>query len=86
MYELSYLFHLIRDEYQCNDDIVIYIGYKQEEITKELETISSFKNIIVKFSGFIPYQTSHYDDVLGIMLASDNQYGKKISYQTGEIQ
>lgn len=77
--DLSYLLHLIRDEYRCNDDVVIYTGYKQEEIAKELEIISSYKNIIVKFGRFIPNQTPHYDDALGIMLASDNQYGKKIS-------
>lgn len=77
--DLSYLLHLIRDEYQCDDDIVIYTGYKKDEISRELEIIGSRKNIIVKFGRFVPNQTKHYDDVLGIVLASDNQYGERIN-------
>lgn len=77
--DLSYLLHLIRDEYQCDDDIVIYTGYKKDEISRELEIIGSHKNIIVKFGRFVPNQTKHYDDVLGIVLASDNQYGERIN-------
>lgn len=38
-----------------------------------------WKNIIVKFGRFIPNQHPHYDEVLGINLASDNQYAEKIS-------
>ena len=77
--DLSYLLHLIRDEYQCDDDIVIYTGYKKDEISRELKIIGSRKNIIVKFGRFVPNQTKHYDDVLGIVLASDNQYGERIN-------
>jgi hypothetical protein len=77
--DLSYLLHIIRDEYQCNDDVVIYTGFYREEIIRELEIISSYKNVIVKFGRFIPNQQPHYDEVLGVKLASDNQYGKRIS-------
>lgn len=55
------------------DDIVIYTGYYPEEIPSYLEKLSWFKNIIIKFGRFIPNQKSHYDTVLGIELASDNQ-------------
>ena len=64
-----------------NDDIVIYTGYTEEEIkTKDIyESLLSYKNIIIKFGRYVPNQKSHYDEVLGINLASDNQYAKVIS-------
>lgn len=63
------------------DDIIIYTGYKKEEIqTKEIyKYLLKAKNIIIKFGRFIPNQRSHYDEVLGIKLASDNQYAERIS-------
>lgn len=65
----------------CDDDIVIYTGYTEEECEKKryIKLLSNYNNIIIKFGRFIPNQTPHYDEVLGIKLASDNQYGKKIS-------
>lgn len=62
-----------------NDDIVIYTGYHKEEIENYIEILKIIPNIIVKFSRFIPDHEKHYDEVLGIWLASDNQYGEKIS-------
>ena len=44
-----------------------------------INNLKQFPNIIIKFGRFIPNQQSHYDEVLGINLASDNQYAKKIS-------
>ena len=63
------------------DDIVIYTGYTQEEIqNREIyKYLLNAKNIIIKFGRFIPNQQPHYDEVLGIMLASDNQYAEVIS-------
>jgi len=61
------------------DDIVIYTGYTEEEISKEIEELSQYKNIIVKFGRYIPNKKSHYDELLGVTLASDNQYAKLIS-------
>ena len=61
------------------DDIVIYTGYKEEEIKNQLQYLRAYHNIIVKFGRFIPNQQPHYDDVLGVMLASDNQYAERIS-------
>jgi len=67
-------------------DIVIYTGYNESEVSKKIEQIwqiaSSYYyrgNIIIKFGRFIPNQQYHYDEVLGISLASDNQYAKIIS-------
>lgn len=66
-----------------NDPIIIYTGYTEEELTEEpggpgpLVYLRN-KNIIIKFGRFVPNQSPHYDEVLGINLASDNQYAKKI--------
>lgn len=62
------------------DDIVIYTGYNKEEISDKVTYLAnSFKNIIIKFGRFVPNDASIYDEVLGITLASKNQYGEKIS-------
>ena len=62
-----------------NDDIVIYTGYYKIEIEKEIEILKKYKNIIIKFGRYIPNRPNRYDDILGVTLASDNQYAEKIS-------
>ena len=62
-----------------NDDIVIYTGYKEEEVVDIIAIIRLYPNIIVKYGRFIPGHAPHFDDVLGVNLASDNQYAKRIS-------
>lgn len=64
---------------KSQDDIVIYTGYKKEEISYAVDWLNLFPNIIVKFGRFVPDQQKHYDEVLGIYLASDNQYAERIS-------
>lgn len=65
----------------CSDDIVIFSGYNKEEI---LPLINSFKvfegkgKIIVKFGRYIPNSNKKYDDILGVTLASENQYAEVI--------
>ena len=61
-----------------NDDIVIYTGFYKEEVEEEIENLKAFKNIIVKFGRYIPDQEPHYDEVLGVKLASPNQKGERI--------
>lgn len=74
------LFDLVEEFRTCTEDtIVIYTGYKEEEIEGYISAISKFKNIIVKFGRFIPNAEHKFDPVLGIELASSNQYAKKIS-------
>ena len=62
-----------------DDDIVIYTGYNLSELEEKVELLSYFDNIIIKFGRYIPNKQSHYDNVLGVNLASDNQYAIKIS-------
>lgn len=64
---------------KTDDDIVIYTGYYKEEIQSYINELKQFKNIIIKFGRFIPNNKKHYDEVLGVHLASDNQYAEKIS-------
>lgn len=62
-----------------DDDIVIYTGYYKEEIKSYIDELKQYKNVVVKFGRYIPNHQPHYDDVLGVYLASDNQYAKRIS-------
>ena len=62
-----------------NDDIVIYTGYNKDEISNEIQYLAKyFWNIIIKFGRFIPNDNKKYDEVLGVWLASSNQYAEKI--------
>ena len=80
--DLFYFIICLREMYKCDDDIVIYTGYEEDNdiVQKCLKIIWKYidvKNIIVKFGRFIPDQEPHYDEVLGVNLASDNQYAKR---------
>lgn len=63
----------------CLDEIIIYTGYNANEITNYINKLKEFPNIIIKFGRYIPNHKPHYDSVLGIYLASDNQYAEQIS-------
>lgn len=77
--DLWWFISILRASYRCNDDIVIYTGYNKDEILDKVEMFKQFPNIIIKFGRYIPGQQPHYDEVLGVKLASDNQYAEKIS-------
>jgi hypothetical protein len=62
-----------------NDEFIIYTGYYKKEIQQQINTLTQFKNLIVKFGRFIPDQKSHYDNILGVNLISNNQYAERIS-------
>ena len=60
-------------------DVVIYTGYDKEEVedkVKELKKVYPW--LIIKYGRYIPNQNPHYDEVLGIFLASDNQYAERV--------
>ena len=63
----------------CNDDFVIYTGYYPDEIKNYIQELKKFENIIIKFGRFIPKSASVLDKILGVKLASENQFAKKIS-------
>lgn len=62
-----------------DDDIVIYTGYNKAEVVEQIDLLSALKNIIVKFGRYVPGQQPHADPILGVSLASDNQYAERIS-------
>lgn len=75
--DLKTLVSLLRT--QTLDDIVIYTGYKEEEIKNKIQYLRAYRNVIIKFGRFIPNQQKHYDEILGVHLASGNQYARRIS-------
>lgn len=77
--DLYTIIQIIRNT--CMDDIIIYTGYYPNEVKKELDCLKHIcngENIIVKFGRFIPNRPGHYDELLGVTLASDNQYAKRL--------
>lgn len=74
--DLMDLIIYIRKEKQCHDPIVIYTGYNKNEDQVVEMALKHYDNIIVKWGRFIMGQEPHYDEVLGINLASNNQYAE----------
>ena len=77
--EIVELVRVLREDFDCHDDVVIYTGYYPDEVATVLDRLREFDNIIVKFGRYIPNMKSRFDDVLGVYLASENQYAVKIS-------
>lgn len=77
--EVISLVKTLREDFDCHDDVVIYTGYYPEEISIILAMIEKYDNIVVKFGRYIPNMKSRFDEVLGVTLASDNQYAVRIS-------
>lgn len=70
---------IVKFREKSQDDIVIFTGYNKEEIANKINILLRFPNIIIKFGRYIPNQEKHYDEVLGVELASPNQYAERIS-------
>jgi len=80
--QFSELISFIKDFREVlNDDIVIYTGYTDSEVrlTGQRQILCTFPNIIVKYGRFIKDRPHHTDNVLGVELASENQYAERIS-------
>lgn len=84
--DLVNFIYTLRTLYNCNDDIVIYTGYTEDEVSKLqiidkiniLDKLAKYGNIIIKFGRFIPNSLHKFDNILGVELASQNQYAKFI--------
>lgn len=72
------------NHHNIHDDLVIYTGYSEDEI-RESDILSSAlssvvdkcrltRNLVVKYGGFVSGCAPHFDAVLKVNLASDNQY------------
>lgn len=75
--DLKEMVQLFRQK--TKDDIIIYTGYIEKEIFSQVQELKQYPNIIIKFGRFIPNQEKHYDNILGVYLASPNQYAEQIS-------
>ena len=61
------------------DMIIIYSGYYESEISWEVEYLrQNYNNIIIKYGRFKPNEHHVFDEILGVKLASDNQYSEQI--------
>lgn len=80
--ELFELVKTVRELCHWMDDIVIYTGYTEAELESNeyFQKIISYPNIIIKFGRFRPGHEPHYDEYLGVKLASGNQYSKRYNY------
>ena len=61
-----------------NADVVIYTGYYPNEIVNELMCLSAYPNVIMKYGRFIPNVDGRFDNILGVYLASNNQYAERL--------
>lgn len=63
------------------DDIVIYTGFTENEIKNSLiyPKLLQYPNIIIKYGRYLEGQKAHFDEILGVTLASNNQYARLIS-------
>ncbi len=85
-YEFYLLLELVNEfRKRTSDEIIIYTGYYPYEILNELIHLSHYENIIIKFGRFIPNQDKHFDNVLGVELASDNQFAVKLNKDVDDI-
>ena len=66
-------------KHDCNDMFIIYTGYYENEVEDFITQVKQFKNIIIKFGRYKPNKNTRYDEVLGVTLASPNQYARQIS-------
>ena len=62
-----------------DSDVILYTGYYKSEIEDKIIQLQKFPNIIVKFGRFKPDEPHHIDPILGVELASTNQYAEKFS-------
>lgn len=76
--EVLHFIYLLRNEYNCHDDVILYTGYYKNEIIDQVKQLSYIDHIIIKFGRYKPNEKSHFDEVLGIKLASLNQYAERI--------
>jgi hypothetical protein len=77
--DLYYFIYALRFVFKNDDPVIIYTGYNKDEISSKIEDLRKFSNIIIKFGRYIPDQKPHYDEILGVNLASDNQYAEVIT-------
>lgn len=75
--EIMCFLYKLREEYHCDDTVVIYTGYTEPEAQRAF-FLGNYGHVVMKFGRYIPGDQPHYDSVLGVNLASSNQYAVTI--------
>lgn len=76
--DLIEFIQFIRLYKKCDDPIIIYTGYERGEDPIVENDIRKYHNIIIKWGPYINNNTSYYNQMLGVRLASDNQWSEFI--------
>lgn len=80
MLQFNELYHLI--QYFRNHDenctFVIYTGYYPEEILDKVDLLRDLGEIIIKYGRYIKDRATRFEPLLGVNLASDNQFAFKL--------
>lgn len=80
MLQFEEIMNFIKEFRKTNsEDVIIYTGYYENEISNKLNILSKYENIIIKFGRYDNSLSSNFDNVLKVELISKNQYAKKIS-------
>ena len=58
---------------------IAYDEKKIKELEDKITELSIYPNIIIKFGRFVPNSQARMDEILGVKLASSNQYAEYIS-------
>lgn len=79
---------------KITDPIIIYTGYTKEELEagqwgsyvdlplhRVIWDFIKEMGVIIKFGRFRPNEESHYDEILGVNLASNNQYAEEFKHE-----
>ena len=74
--DLVDLLSCFRIRHAVKDDIVIYTGYTEQELSNVLVDLKQYFPLIIKFGRFRPNQKPHLDPVLGVDLQNNEQYAK----------
>ncbi len=77
--EMAVFIKKLRNDYHCNDTVIIYTGFYKNEVLSQIQELQKFKNIIIKFGRYVPDKERHFDEILGVYLASNNQYAEVVS-------
>ena len=82
--DLCELIEYFRNIKKIKDDIVIYTGYTEEELYEKLKILKHYigeeacGGIIIKYGRYQEGKDKVLDSLLGVTLASDNQYAKEL--------
>ena len=73
------IWFLIEFRRDHNDTVIIWTGYTEEECESFIELLKELEidNIIIKFGRFVPNKEPHFDEILGVELANEEQYAKE---------